>query len=261
MKKKIIIIILSIILIILLLVLYLYKEETISVLGYHNIYDQKEESNNNNEFIIEKNNFEKQMKYLSKNHYRTLSLEEFSCWKKGKCKYGRKTVLITFDDGYYYNYKYAFSILKKYNQKAVVFFVGSSLSKDNTKDSSISSYLSMDTIKASQKEYPNIEFASHTYNLHSWDTDINKLIKKEIDDDIKKFNNLYQTKYIAYPGGSYNDTFIEALKENGYLLAFGFKQDEHRKAKRSDNDYDVPRLNISSNMPLWKFKLRINMPK
>ena len=36
---------------------------------------------------------------------------------------------------------------------------------------------------------------------------------------------------------------------------------EHRKASQKDDAYKIPRLNISNDMPLWKFILRIILPK
>ena len=54
---------------------------------------------------------------------------------------------------------------------------------------------------------------------------------------------------------------IEALKEEGYTMAFTFGPgEEHRKASRKDNQYKIPRLNISNDMPLWKFIVRIKKP-
>ena len=55
---------------------------------------------------------------------------------------------------------------------------------------------------------------------------------------------------------------IDALKEENYVMAFTFGQGkEHRKATRKDDKYQIPRLNISNDMPMWKFKLRIVLPK
>lgn len=247
------------VIIISLALIIVYQTETVAILGYHNIYDSKEETIEYNQFIIDKSNFEEQMKYLKDNNYKTLTLDEFYCWKKGDCKFGRKTVMITFDDGYYYNYKYAFDILKKYNLNAVVFFVGEiAQNSDNDKDKNLNSYMSLETIKKAKKEYNNIEFASHTFNMHG-DKNVNNMTKEEINDDIKKFNAIYETSYIAYPGGNYNNDFIELLKQNNYKLGFGFGP-EHRKATKKDLDFDIHRLNITSEMKLLKFKLRINMP-
>ena len=263
MKKKVrivIIVLLCLLLLVFIGLFVVYNDKAVAILGYHNIYNSDDEQIKYNQFIIDVKKFEEQMKYLNENNYKTLTLDEFYCFKKGKCDYGRKAVMITFDDGYYYNYKYAFEILKKYSLNAVVFFVGTyASSSDNNINNDINSFMSLDTIELSKKEYPNIEFASHSYNMHG-KNNFSNLTKEEIKDDIKKFNSIYKTSYIAYPGGNYNDKFIEALKESNYKVAFGFGP-RHRKARMNDDDFDIPRLNISSDMSLTKFKLIINLPR
>lgn len=67
--------------------------------------------------------FEEQMAYLVKNNYKTIgSLELYNLLKKGGNP-SQKTVMITFDDGTYGQYKYAFPILKKYGLKATYYIV------------------------------------------------------------------------------------------------------------------------------------------
>ncbi len=67
------------------------------------------------------NHFETFCKYLVKNNYETIFLEE---WYNGdinpKSK-SSKQVVITFDDGYLDNWVYAFPILQKYNLKGTIF--------------------------------------------------------------------------------------------------------------------------------------------
>ena len=59
----------------------------------------------------------------------------------------------------------------------------------------------------------------------------------------------------------YNDNIIDVLKEEDYKLAFTFGPSKnHRKMYYFDNNYKIPRLNISNDMPLWKFKLRLKLP-
>lgn len=67
--------------------------------------------------------FETQMAYLVKNNYKTIgSLELYNLLKKGGNP-SQKTVMITFDDGTYGQYKYAFPILKKYGLTATYYIV------------------------------------------------------------------------------------------------------------------------------------------
>lgn len=229
--------------------LCVYKDQKVAVLGYHSFSKDKEADM----FIMPINEFEEQLKYLKKHHYKTLSLDEFYDYYKGKKKIPRKSVLITMDDGYQSNYDLAFPLLKKYGMKATVFYIGSNETGENK------NYMNKETLDLIKKNYPNIEIASHSYELH-----YDKSIEKGIDyltADFDKMGDVVNTKYFAYPYGHYNEDIIKVLKTKKYKMAFGFGPGkEHRKASRSDNIYIIPRLNITNGMPLWKFSLRLSLP-
>lgn len=259
MNKKILIFLLIIISLFSILLLLLYHEQKIAVLGYHSFYKNKSELvNKNDEFINNIDDFEKQMRYLKKHNYKTLTLDEFYCWKKGKCKLPRKSVLITIDDGNLSNYMYAFKILKKYNFNATVFFIGSHAENGKEKGT-IYDNMSLKLIKKCKNEFPNIEFQSHSYNMH--DKPVIDYSDQEVVNDVKNMSKINNFKYYAHPFGVYDDRIIKQLKNNGYIMAFGFgPKEDYRKAKRSDDDYKVARLNISNYMSFTKFKLRLLMP-
>lgn len=230
-------------------ILFLYKDEKVAVLGYHSFSENVEEDM----FIMPISEFEEQLKYLKGHNYTTLSLDEFYDYYKGKKKIPRKTVLITMDDGYQSNYDLAFPLLKKYNMKATVFYIGSNVTGENK------NYMNQETLAKIKTEYPNIDIASHSYALH-YDKSIDKGTKY-IKDDFEKMSEVINTKYFAYPYGHYNNDIIKVLKEEKYKMAFTFGPDkEHRKASRKDNIYKIPRLNITNGMPLWKFSLRLISP-
>lgn len=222
--------------------------KTIPVLGYHAFSREKEQDM----FILPIDAFEKQLYFLKSHHYKTLTLKEFEMYKKKK-KFPRKSVLITMDDGYQSNYDLAFPLLKKYNMNAVVFYIGSN------QDGSNKQYMSKETIEQIKKHYPNIEVASHSFDLHH-EGDIQKGTSY-LEEDFHKMKDIIKTKYYAYPYGFYNKDMITTLKEEHYHLAFTFGPGKnHRKASVDDNNYLIPRLNITNGMPLWKFMLRIKFP-
>ena len=70
-------------------------------------------------------NFEAQMKMLAKGGYTTITPDELLAYKQGKITLPKKSVLITFDDGWRNNYIYAYPILKKYGLKATIFLITS----------------------------------------------------------------------------------------------------------------------------------------
>ncbi len=228
---------------------YSYNEKHVTILGYHGILP-KNLNDTNSEFIIDEEEFERQLKFLKDNNYKTLTLKELLCWKNGECKKANKSIMITFDDGYLNNYEYAFSLLKKYNMNAVVFYIGENYEGKE-------GFMSLEDITKAKKEYPNIEFASHSYNLHEKNVDDYDLIVE----DINKMKEIIDTEYYAYPHGEFSENYIKALKENNFKLAFTFGPDkEHRKCKKDDDNYKIPRLNIYNGLSLTKFKLRLFLP-
>lgn len=259
MKKKIIIILLSLIIAFIIYVL-IYNRQTIPVLGYHSFYKSKSELKEKNpEFINNIKEFEKQIKYLKKHNYKSLSLDEFYCWKKGKCNFKEKSIVITIDDGNLSNYMYAFPILKKYNMKASVFYVGLYAEKYGVEKGNIYDIMSLKLIKKCKKEYPNIKFYSHSYNMHG--KDVTNFTLKEIKEDINNMKKQGNFKYYAHPFGVYDERIIKVLKDNNYKLAFGFGPGkDYRKARKTDDDYKVSRLNISNYVSMTKFIIRLVAP-
>jgi peptidoglycan/xylan/chitin deacetylase (PgdA/CDA1 family) len=240
-----------------------YHEQKIAILGYHSFYkdisELKNEDKNNPEFINDISKFEKQMKYLHKHHYKTLTLDEFYDWKKGKRKIPRKSVLITIDDGNLSNYMYAFPILKKYNMNAIVFFIGGASESIGLESGTIYDYMSLSLIEKCKSEYPMIEFQSHSYNMHGMD--VTHFSVEDIKKDINFMKSINDFKYYAYPFGVYDDRMINELKNDGYIMAFKFGPGkEYRKARKSDDDYKIARLNISNRVSFAKFLIRLYAP-
>lgn len=266
-KVKKVIIVIWIILIFIMIVwgVYIKINPRVAVLCYHNIATLGEMQNFPEEadWTISVDNFKEQLEYLKRHNYKTLTLEEFKKWKNKEIELPFKSVLITFDDGFLSNYQYAFALLKEYNMNATVFLIGQYMGKDSQQwDGNIKKYLSLDTIEKCKKEYPNIEFASHSYGLH-YHNSINEQTEQEMTQDLQKFNNeIVNTKAYAYPFGAKNDQIKNALRENEYELAFTYGPDkkDYRKAIITDNNFEIPRLNVSHGMNVNKFALRLIMP-
>ena len=92
---------------------------SVSVLMYHHVLE------NDGAIAISQKNFEAQMKMLAKGGYTTITPDELLAYKQGKITLPKKSVLITFDDGWRNNYIYAYPILKKYGLKATIFLITS----------------------------------------------------------------------------------------------------------------------------------------
>jgi len=105
------------------------KSYPIIIIGYHQVRPIKtSDSKNGKIFITTPETFEKEIKYLYDNDYKTITTSEYIKYLndlkddnfliKHKSSIPEKSVVITFDDGYLSQYEIAFPILKKYNMKA-----------------------------------------------------------------------------------------------------------------------------------------------
>jgi len=96
----------------------------LSILMYHRIIKSDDQKVYDPNLIsASPKNFEQQIKYLSRNYNIISPVDLYNLPKKA--------VMITFDDGYFDNFKYAYPILKKYQVPAVLFptvsFVGQTI--------------------------------------------------------------------------------------------------------------------------------------
>ena len=226
--------------------IYFLLPPKIPVITYHDFTRGSVEDN----MQISEEVFRKQMKFLKKHHYKSLTLKEMECFLEKKCRLPKRSVLITMDDGWKNELEIAAPILKEYNLHAVIFYVGSNIQGDSP------NFMNQEDLERLKKDYPNIELASHTYQLHQEDAYLKSTI--ELQEDMKKEKEIISNPYFAYPYGKNSKNYLKALEKEGYHLAFTFgPEKEHRKCKRSDSPYLIPRLNFSTDVPMWKFILRL----
>jgi len=91
------------------------------VVMYHGIL---KDGNYSGRFVITPDEFEQDLKYLSDNGYTSVFMSQIIDYVKNGTPLPEKPVVITFDDGYYNNYLYAYPLALKYNMKLVISIVG-----------------------------------------------------------------------------------------------------------------------------------------
>ncbi len=200
---------------------------SVPILLYHHI---AEENPDNNEFIISPSGFYDHMVFLKNNGYECISLDDYYYYRMGIGNLPEKPVIITFDDGYYSNYQYAYPILKSLNMKATIFvstnFVGV--------DSNITfPHFSWEHAKE-MEESKVIDIQSHSHNHRNFSL----LNLSEIKQELEVSKNLIETNlgkqcnYFAYPYGACTAEMQELAKSVGYLMQFttisGFNTNENQ---------------------------------
>lgn len=198
------------------------------------------------------NEFEKQMKYLYENGYKTLKLKEVIDYYYNNKELPEKSVLLTFDDMYKSIYIYAYPILKKYNFNAVGFVVLDWLF-DEAQNYSHTSSVCMS--KRELKEISDVfEFANHTKSMHTRNADATTVQiadKESFFKDLAECEDFVSTKgAFAYPFGGYNDEVIRRLKKADFKLGF---TSEPGKNTEDTNPFELHRNGVLININIDKF--------
>lgn len=203
------------------------------ILMYHHVVD-----NADNEMTITPELFEEHVKTILENGYVPVSLEEVAFFVEGSGDLPDKPICITFDDGYLSNYEIAFPILKKYNVKATIAIVGSTVGATTYKNTGIEIIPHFDYEKAREMEKSGlISIISHTYDMHQAEhlesgdnvrISIGKL-ENETEEEYEKFlredfekislaireNIGKETIAVAYPRGISDEIANNIFKELG----------------------------------------------
>jgi len=181
--------------------------------------------------------FERQIAYMTKKNYKTVSSKEFyEILQSGKNP-EQKTVMLTFDDSTISHYTNAYRILKKYNQIGT-FFVTSQRSQISNAQLKEMSDNSMD-IQSHTQTHPDLVKLSDLNRIQS------EIGGSKIELEARTGKSVIS---IAYPGCVADRKVYKALAKNGYLLGFSCgKTIDHRlpskySLARIHNPYNVEDL-------------------
>lgn len=208
-----------------------YNNEGVCILMYHSIGYEK-----NNRLRIPQQQFKEQMKYIKDNGYTTLTLQQLYNFFVENKPIPKKSVVITFDDGYLDNYEYAYPILKEFSLKATIFVTANTIDKNN-------GYMTSKQLKELQGN--GIDIESHTFNHEelnnlSYEKQLKTL--KESKEVLEKILDK-KVNYIAYPFGKYNEDTIRTMKNAGYTMGF---TTGGKIARKDDGIYTLHRIGVVS---------------
>lgn len=227
--------------------------DRIPILAYHRFCttEQYKDVKSARSLYVTTDQLEAQMSFLKEAGYRTISVEEFEAWHSGEIELPRKSVMITIDDGWYSSIKYALPIFDKYDIKSTVFLIGNRTEEitDTTEGEENQHSIGMDLIDKIQEEHPDFDIQSHGYDMHHYTEDepVGKVIgfsSQQCFNDLRKQSELFGFSYLAYPFGTYTDTLINAIKDEG-SIRIAFTYGNNRYATREQSPYNIERIKIS----------------
>jgi peptidoglycan/xylan/chitin deacetylase (PgdA/CDA1 family) len=198
--------------------------------------------------------FQRQVEYLRKK-YTIVSLNEIMDFVEGKRGLPKKTVAITFDDGYDDNYFVAYPYLRRYDLPATIFVATDFNQKTTLADGRtvFAKMLSWNEIKEMSQN--GITIGAHTLthrDLMNMDLEeIRKEIfrsKEEIERQIGK-----RVDYFAYPFGRYNDETLKLVRTLGFRGAFG----GIGTIQQGANVFDLKRIPVYSSDTFLMFSVKL----
>ncbi len=202
---------------------YISNSTRIPVLMYHQITTPPENASTfTRGLYLDPLEFERQIAYLIKNGYETISSAEFSHILQNGKGVDKKYIMLTFDDGTVSHYTNAYRILKKYGLSGTFFVVSnrSAISNQQIREMSDNG---MD-IQSHSKSHPNF------VNLN----DISKL-QNEIAGSKVVIEGITDKPVIsiAYPGCVADYRAFNIAAQSGYQLGFSCgKSIDHRYSNR-----------------------------
>lgn len=111
---------------------------------------------------------EEDLRYLKENGYKTVVIRDLLNYVNEGAPLPEKPVMLTFDDGYYNNYLYAFPLAKQYESKLVISPIGYYTDQFSKADANHATYshITWDQIQE-MMDSGYVEFQNHSYNLHA----------------------------------------------------------------------------------------------
>ena len=210
----------------------------IPIIMYHDITATKDVS-----WDVTPEELERHFQALQEGGYTPITMDRMVNHLRTGAQLPEKPVLLTFDDNYVGQYKYAFPLLKKYNYPAVwsvhTRFVGTGGQKPKA---------TWNQLREMQKS-GLITVASHTVNHLNFRDLSDAEIEKEVTESKKVLEKELgiTIDYFTYPEGDFTDKARDKIKEAGYKAALSMSLDprQERSANESEDLLTIMRFGQS----------------
>ena len=218
-------------------------DETVSrdvpVLMWHNLAEES-----SGDMTISVDTFRAQIEALHEAGFKTVSLQQLYDYVHFGTELPEKPIVLTFDDGYFSNYEYAFPILQEYDMQATIFAIGVSVGKDTYKDTdhAMTPHFGADEARE-MVDSGLISVQSHTFDMHQWppfedgnaqvretllpfdgeaDADYEAAVEADFAESCELLESItgQPVNALAFPEGAYVTLTQDALRSAGAELTF-----------------------------------------
>ena len=205
------------------------------ILMYHGVLPDN--SGHLGQYVISVSEFESDLTYLTENGYQTVGVADVIDYVQKGAYLPEKAVMLTFDDGYYNNYLYAYPLLQQYSCCAVL----SPIAKwtDHYSETGVIDERYTHVTWKNLREMLDsglVEVGNHTYDLHTTNEGRHGSAKKEgesvvayqqlLETDLKRAQEQFRWRLditpqvFAYPFGAVSKEALTVLQDMGFQAAF-----------------------------------------
>ena len=226
------------------------------IIMYHSIL---KDTKLQGKYVIAPEKFEDDLKNLKKKGYTTITVQDLVDYTENGKELPDKPIMLTFDDGYYKNYLYAYPLLEEYKCKAVISPIGYySEQYSNTTETLSPSYshCTWEQLKEMQ-DSGYVELQNHSYNLHSQDERLGLQHKSgESDDsyrevvvkDLSQAQDLFKSKLnytptaFVYPFGVMSNESEKIIKDMNFKCSLICEERVNTISRDKDSLYMLGRF-------------------
>lgn len=231
--------------------------DRLPILMYHHVASEDSKG-----LTISEKNLESQFFYLFENGYKTYHFRDLEHIVQNPSK---KNIVLTFDDAYVSQMKYALPLLKKYQLKATFFAPLDYLGKTDLWNTSSLDIMTVDQLKSLDPKI--IELGFHSFYHKKY----NELTNAEIEADTRRCmefvseNELNFSPILAYPYGKFpkekvrKKIFQKILSQNG--IKYGVRIGNRINPFPFPNPYEIQRIDVKGEWSLRKFRRKLRFGK
>ncbi len=225
----------------------------IPILMYHHL---ESEHPAKTQYSISKRQFEDQLDTLHRHKFTTVNFARLLNARAGGSPLPRRSVLLTFDDGYLSFFDYAVPALRARGMTATSFLVAGELGRFNQWDdaSGIPRRLLM-----GQTHVEKIVAAGFEIGSHGWrHRDLLACSRDELDEELQRSRQTLTAGFgveptiFAYPYGRYSDELDTSLACAGYQAAVTASSDS------KNNRFTLRRVEIHSRDTRFSFRVKLS---
>lgn len=213
-------------------------EVMLPVIMYHSV---SEKSDSWGDYVISPAEFEADLLYLQEQGYTTVTVADLIAYVDKGVALPSRPVMLTFDDGYYNNYLYAYPLLKQYEMRAVISPISrwTDFYSDNEREQNHAAYshITWDQMREMAAD-GTVEFQCHSYDMHYSDKMHRKGVTRRDGESAEQYRAVLTediTRAVramteelgvmpttfTYPFGAISRMTDEVLRELGFRATLG----------------------------------------